>query len=112
MRPIVIFTVLVCLCGGAGSADSPDLVLSIPLGLDLYVPAPIVNPITASKLALGRRLFAERRLSADGRTACDSCHNPARAFSDGRRLPLGVHRRVGRRNVPSLLNRAYGTSFF
>lgn len=112
MRPFVIATVVVCLCGGPLGSESADPVVSIPSGLDRYLPAPSANPITGPKLALGRRLFSERRLSVDGRTACVSCHDPARAFTDGRRLPLGVHRRVGRRNVPSLLNRAYGTSFF
>ena len=82
-----------------------------PLGLDLYLPAPPDNPITAEKLALGRRLFEEPRLSADGRTSCASCHQPDRAFTDGRRVARGVFGRAGRRNVPSILNRAYGTAF-
>jgi cytochrome c peroxidase len=112
MRPVVIASVVLCVCGTASRAGTADPVLTVPLGLDRYVPAPTTNPITMQKLALGRRLFAERRLSDDRRTACASCHNPARAFSDGRRVPLGVHRRAGRRNAPSLLNRAYGTSFF
>jgi len=86
--------------------------LAVPIGLDLYVPAPSDNPITPDKIALGRRLFFDRRLSRDGRTSCATCHHPDRAFSDGRRLPRGVHRRTGRRNTPSLLNRAYGTLFF
>ncbi|HEX7778536.1 MAG TPA: cytochrome c peroxidase [Vicinamibacterales bacterium] len=82
-----------------------------PLGLDLYLPAPSDNPITAEKLALGRRLFNEPRLSADGRTSCATCHQQDRAFTDGRRISRGVFGRTGRRNVPSILNRAYGTSF-
>jgi cytochrome c peroxidase len=84
---------------------------SAPLGLDLYLPAPADNPITTEKLALGRRLFVEARLSADGRTSCASCHQPARAFTDGQRVARGVFGRSGRRNVPSILNRGYGTAF-
>jgi cytochrome c peroxidase len=57
-------------------------------------------------------LFFEPRLSADGRTSCATCHQPARAFTDGRRLPRGAFGRAGRRNVPSILNRAYGASGF
>jgi cytochrome c peroxidase len=83
-----------------------------PLGLDLYLPAPADNPFTVEKQALGERLFAEARLSADGRTSCASCHQPQRAFTDGRRVSRGVFGRSGRRNVPSILNRGYGTSFF
>ena len=82
-----------------------------PLGLDLYLPAPPDNPITIEKLALGRRLFNDPRLSADGQTSCATCHQQDRAFTDGRRVSRGVFGRIGRRNVPSILNRAYGTSF-
>ena len=86
-------------------------VLITPLGLDLHLPAPLDNPITSEKLTLGARLFEETRLSADGRTSCASCHQPERAFTDGRRVSRGVFGRDGRRNVPSILNRGYGTAF-
>lgn len=86
--------------------------IAIPLGLDLYLPAPEDNPLTAEKIALGRRLFFDRRLSRDGSLSCSSCHDPARAFSDGRSLAVGVSGRVGRRNSPALINRGYGRSFF
>jgi cytochrome c peroxidase len=49
-------------------------------------------------IALGRRLFFERRISASGQLACASCHDPQRAFQDGRRFS-----RHGR-NTPSLLD--------
>ncbi|MBI2187621.1 MAG: c-type cytochrome [Acidobacteria bacterium] len=44
--------------------------------------------------------------------ACASCHDPERAFTDGRRLAVGVFGRAGRRNVPAIINRAWGRSFF
>jgi cytochrome c peroxidase len=110
MRAIAIAALGVCVSAGAMSNSSRAL--PVPLGLDLYVPAPAENPITPETLALGRRLFFDRRLSRDGRTSCSTCHQPSRAFSDGRPLPIGVHGRAGRRNAPSLLNRAYGQRFF
>ena len=58
--------------------------VSIPLGLDLYLPVPEDNPLTTEKIELGRRLFSDRRLSHDNSIACSSCHDPQRAFSDGR----------------------------
>jgi cytochrome c peroxidase len=85
---------------------------AVPIGLDRYVPAPSDNPITAQKVALGRQLFFETQLSKDGRTSCATCHQPARRFTDGRRLARGVFGREGRRNTPSILNRAYGLSAF
>ena len=87
-------------------------VLSIPLGLDLYLPTPEDNPLTTEKIELGRRLFNDRRLSRDGTIACTSCHDPARAFSDGRVKAIGVDGRVGRRHAPALVNRGYGRAFF
>jgi cytochrome c peroxidase len=86
--------------------------LTIPLGLDLYMPVPEDNPITAEKIELGRQLFNDRRLSRDGTIACVSCHDPARAFSDGRAKAVGVFGRQGRRNAPALINRGYGRAFF
>ncbi len=86
--------------------------VTIPLGLDLYMPIPGDNPLTAEKIELGRRLFFDRRLSRDNSVACSSCHDPERAFSDGRPVAVGVFDRKGRRNSPALINRGYGRSFF
>ena len=88
------------------------LAIAIPLGLDLYMPVPEDNILTAEKIELGRRLFFDRRLSRDGSVACASCHDPERAFSDGRAVAVGVFGREGRRNSPALINRGYGRSFF
>ena len=84
----------------------------IPLGLDLYLPVPEYNPLTAEKIAAGRQLFFDRRLSRDGSIACSSCHDPERAYSDGRSIAVGVFGRKGRRNAPALINRGYGRLFF
>src|SRR5437870_5506014 len=86
--------------------------LVIPLGLDLYMPVPEDNPPTVEKIELGRRLFFDRRLSRDGAIACSSCHEPDRAFSDGRAVPVGAFGRQGHRNAPALINRGYGRTFF
>lgn len=84
----------------------------LPLGLDLYRPAPDDNRPTPAKVALGRRLFNDRRLSRDGTLFCAGCHDPRRAFVDGRRVAQGVRGARGERNVPIIVNRAWGTSFF
>jgi len=106
---LLVFTALaVAAAEGRGGSLNAD----VPIGLDRYVPVPEDNPITPEKTALGRRLFFETSLSGDGRTACATCHQPSRRFTDGRRLPRGVFGREGRRNTPSILNRAYGRSAF
>jgi cytochrome c peroxidase len=88
------------------------LSLTIPLGLDLYMPVPEDNPMTSEKVELGRRLFQDRRLSRDGRVACMSCHDPRRSFSTPHAQAVGVFNRKGRRNAPALINRAWGRAFF
>jgi cytochrome c peroxidase len=84
----------------------------IPLGLDLYMPVPEENPLVPARIELGRRLFFDRRLSRDSTVSCASCHDPEKAFVDGRRVSTGVYGRQGRRNAPALINRGYGRSFF
>ncbi|MBI3982114.1 MAG: cytochrome-c peroxidase [Gemmatimonadetes bacterium] len=76
------------------------------------LPVPIANPITREKVELGRRLFLDKQLSRDNSVACASCHIPERGFTDGRPVAIGVGGAVGRRNAPTLLNRAYGRAFF
>jgi cytochrome c peroxidase len=86
--------------------------IAIPLGLDLYMPIPEDNPLTVDRIALGKRLFHDKRLSRDRTLACASCHDPARAFSGDRARSVGVFGRQGPRNVPALVNRGYGRAFF
>jgi cytochrome c peroxidase len=76
------------------------------------MPVPEDNPITADKIALGRRLFNDRRLSRDGTIACSSCHEPEHGFSKPAAISPGVFGRRGRRNAPALINRGWGRSFF
>ena len=86
--------------------------LPIPLGLDSYIPIPEDNPLTPEKVALGRELFSDQKLSRDQSLSCATCHDPKRAFTDGRPVALGVFGRKGSRKVPTLVNRAYGKTFF
>ena len=70
------------------------------------------NPQTPEKIALGQRLFFDGRLSADGTVACSTCHDPARAFTDGRPTSIGIKGRVGERNAPTILNALYNKTQF
>lgn len=60
--------------------------------------------MSVAKVELGRRLFYDADLSADGTLACAGCHEQKRAFADGNRTRPGVHGGAGRRNVPGLAN--------
>jgi hypothetical protein len=88
------------------------LALQIPLGLDRGLLAPPENPVTEEKAALGRLLFFDKRLSLDNSLACSDCHRPRRAFSDDKRVAVGVKNQHGNRNTPAIVNRAYGRFFF
>jgi cytochrome c peroxidase len=73
---------------------------------------PSDNPQTPEKVALGQKLFFDGRLSADGTVACATCHDPARAFTDGRPTSIGIHGRAGQRNAPTVLNALYNKRQF
>ncbi len=72
---------------------------------------PADNPMSEAKVALGRRLFFEPRLSISGRYSCASCHDPARAFSDGRPVAIGATGEALPHNAMALVNVAYNVSF-
>ncbi|HEY1874168.1 MAG TPA: cytochrome c peroxidase [Steroidobacteraceae bacterium] len=74
--------------------------------------APPDNPQTPEKIALGEKLFFDGRLSVDGTVACSTCHDPARAFTDGRAVSIGVKGRSGQRNSPTILNALYNAAQF
>lgn len=78
--------------------------------LPAWVPAPVVpadNPMSEAKVELGRHLFFDRRLSRDESMSCAACHEPQRAFTDGRALPVGVTGERATKNAMSLVNLAY-----
>ncbi len=86
-----------------------------PLAISERLPQvtlPADNPLTVEGVELGRRLFEEPKLSRNGRQACTSCHDRARAFSDGRRQSVGESGQPGRRNAMALANLAWAREFF
>jgi len=74
-----------------------------------HVPAQTsAAPTTDARVTLGQQLFNDPHLSADGAHRCASCHEPDKAYTDGRPVAIGVDGRTGTRNTPSLAN--LGTS--
>jgi cytochrome c peroxidase len=57
-----------------------------------------------AEVALGRKLFADRRISGDGTVACDTCHPAENRFADPRAPSIGVSGQSGTRRAPSLLD--------
>lgn len=95
-------------CRRAGS-DRPlgaTVAIVAPLGLSA-VPIPKDNPPTVATIALGRKLFYDKRLSAGESVACATCHNPQLGFTDALALSKGFGGAVGVRNAPTIVNAAY-----
>ncbi len=68
--------------------------------------------MSAGKVALGRALFFDKRLSRDGSVSCAVCHDPARAFTDSNVIAEGVGAKKGTRNSPTILNSAFSELLF
>ncbi|MEN9743963.1 MAG: hypothetical protein RLZZ65_1768 [Bacteroidota bacterium] len=77
------------------------------LNANILIPTPTDNPQSADKIALGRQLFFDKRLSADGTISCATCHDPRKAFTDQLVKSKGVHGQQTERNAPSILNAAF-----
>ncbi|MEE7546416.1 cytochrome-c peroxidase, partial [Xanthomonas sp. Kuri4-1] len=80
--------------------------------LPAHPPEPPDNPGTPAKIALGRILFENPRLSRSGQIACASCHDPQLGWGDGRRVSFGHDRQAGRRNAPSVAMAGHARSLF
>jgi len=93
-------------------ADLLGRVADAPLGLP-PVPVPPDNPLTAEKVALGRQLFYDRRLSSNGTFSCAMCHVPEQGFTSNEvTTAVGIEGRSVRRNSPTILNAAYQRRLF
>jgi cytochrome c peroxidase len=73
---------------------------------------PADNPLTVEKIELGRRLFAEPRLSADGSTSCTGCHEPKYGYTIGAAKPVGPFGIEQNRACPSLMNAGYARGYY
>jgi cytochrome c peroxidase len=97
---------IVHLCAVAATAvlGAATAAAQAPLGLP-PLPVPADNPMTPAKVALGKRLFEDKRFSSTGEVNCQKCHAPEKAFTDG---PLsvseGINALTGTRNAPTVLN--------
>ena len=114
----ILCAVALALTTTVGADKSVPLAAPKPLNqkgfpADLYswvIPAD--NPQTPEKVELGRKLFFDDRLSADGTVSCDQCHAPAKGFTDRLPASMGIHHAFGQRNAPTVLNALFNTLQF
>ena len=94
---------------GAPQWEAANPVTALP-DPPLGVPADLEEAgfrVTPEKVRLGRWLFFDRRLSADGTVSCATCHRPELGFSQEEPVSVGVHGRKGTRKAPPILNSAF-----
>ena len=83
--------------------------LEIPSSLP-PIDVPIDNPLTDEGVNLGRKLFHEPLLSADGTQSCASCHIQSAGFSDPNQFSVGIDGISGNRNAMALINLMWSPS--
>lgn len=120
MRRLAVATLLVLLTATglpATAADPVDLAAlhrlsHPPLGLP-PVPVPADNPVTVEKIALGRKIFFDRRLSINGTLSCAMCHVPEQGYAQHElKTPVGIEGHSIRRNAPTIVNAAFEPALF
>jgi cytochrome c peroxidase len=80
--------------------------------LPTEAPAPADNPTTPAKVALGRMLYHDPRLSSMGTVSCSSCHNTMLGGEDNRPVAMGVNGQTGGRSAPTVWNAAFNAVQF
>lgn len=119
-RLLLSASAVLALLGGTASAASPratsseipaDYPLSfqpLPLRFEAPAKAGIARPssVASARVALGRQLFFDPRLSRSGRIACTHCHDLLAFGADGRKVSSGHAGQLGRRNAPTVYNAA------
>lgn len=76
------------------------------------VPALTENTVTPEKVALGKALFFDPRMSASGVFSCNSCHNLATGGDDNLETSIGHGWQKGPRNAPTALNAVFNEAQF
>lgn len=126
MNPVRWLALILAVCLGLSSSCAPE-----PTGPDWELENPLVplpdvplgvpplpaaeHPPTPETVRLGRWLFYDSRLSADGTVSCGTCHRPDQGFSETERVSTGVFNRYGKRKAQTFLNVAWtepGVGFF
>ncbi len=89
-----------------------------PFEYDVRIPArdfaldiPDDNPMTVEGVRLGKELFSEKLLSADGKLSCSSCHKEEYAFGDNKQFSVGRDGVILESNTMNLFNLAFNRHF-
>ena len=111
-RKFYLIPLLILVVGCSAAQKTPktgaDTSTPAPFSSTLGLPpleVPLNNPITKEKVALGEKLFHDKRFSTTGTVSCATCHAADKAFTDSPlRVSKGIHDLTGTRNAPTVLN--------
>ncbi|MCG8421162.1 MAG: cytochrome-c peroxidase [Proteobacteria bacterium] len=108
---VTMLAVVLACCGAETTQPNPldDFVTPFYYG---GFTIPQDNPLTVEGVNLGRLLFYEKKLSADGTFSCGTCHQQDKAFTDGRARAEGIGGQTGPRNTMALANLLWGPQRF
>ncbi len=92
------------------ASDMPET--KTPLGLPTAI-YPENNPQTPEKIALGEKLFNDKRFSTTGEISCATCHDAKKAFTDSPlKVSEGINKLTGTRNAPTVINTIFFETMF
>jgi cytochrome c peroxidase len=91
----------------AGAGGGPRQPLGLPA-----IEWPKNNPYSTAKVELGKDLYYDKRISADGTVSCATCHDPKHAYTDGNSVSTGIREQKGGRSAPTVINRAFSLAQF
>ena len=103
-------------CGTAPEPEAPAEKAAAPAFPELpgyaAMQVPAENAMTAEKVALGKQLYYDKRLSGDGSRSCYSCHLKEHGLTDGRAVALGAFNKELTRSSPTMWNVGYHEAFY
>jgi cytochrome c peroxidase len=121
MRRLFLFILLLSLAwlfpihAFQSGSERATIQIQVPVGISKSLwrqRIPKDNPLSVEKIALGRALYFDKRLSIDGTVSCATCHDPALAFTDSQAVAIGGRDRRGKRNAPTILNTVFNETLF
>lgn len=94
--------------GGDQAAAQAPTDFKPPRGLqDMAIPVPPDNPLTGPRIALGKQLFFDKRLSKTKNMSCETCHVPEKGWTDSLALSPKFDGSLNTRHTPTLYGVAY-----
>ncbi len=82
------------------------------MSANLITPIPKEIVHDKEKALLGKRLFSDKKLSRDNTISCESCHSLTEGGDDGRVFSIGIKKRVGNINAPTVFNTVFNIAQF